>query len=279
MNKYLFSLLLSLFTVGIINAQDVKMPAPSPLSTIKQDFSTSHIEVVYSRPSARDRKVFGGLVPYGQLWRTGANATTKITFGEDITIKGKEVKAGTYALYSIPGEKEWEFIINKGTGNWGANGLKQEEDVLRFKATPIKNTNKVETFTFNIDNITINSCDVVLTWDNTLVKFTVKADNDKRITDYLENSINNPKLPYQQAANYYLETGKNLDKAAIYADKAIEANPTAFWLYWLKARIHQKQGNKSAAIAAAEKTAAMAKGTPYEEEYRRNADGLIKSMK
>src|SRR5690606_8651091 len=139
--------------------------------------------------------------------------------------------------------------------------LKKEEDVLRFKATPIKNTNKVETFTIYVDNITINSCEVVLMWENILVKFKVKADNDKRITDYFEKSINNPKIPYQQAANYYLETGKNLDKAAIYADKSIEANPSAFWLYWLKARIHQKQGDKAAAIAAAQKTAEMAKGT------------------
>lgn len=279
MNKFLFTFLLSMLTVGLVNAQELKLPQPSPLSTVNQEFSTSNIEIAYSRPSARGRKIFGDLVPYGKVWRTGANATTKITFGEDVNIKGTEIKAGTYALYSIPGEKEWEFIINKGVGNWGASGLKKEEDVLRFKATPIKNTNKVETFTIYVDNITINSCEVVLMWENILVKFKVKADNDKRITDYFEKSINNPKIPYQQAANYYLETGKNLDKAAIYADKAIEANPSAFWLYWLKARIHQKQGDKAAAIAAAQKTAEMAKGTHYEDEYRRNAESLIKSMK
>jgi tetratricopeptide (TPR) repeat protein len=117
-----------------------------------------------------------------------------------------------------------------------------------------------------------------LNWENTKVAIPVVADNDKRITDYLEKSINEPKRPYQQAANYYLETGKDLNKALAYTDKAIEENKEAFWLYWLKARIYQKQGNKKEAIAAAQKSATLAASTPYAGEYQRNAENLAKQM-
>ncbi len=262
-----------------LHAQDLKLPAPSPTATIKQDFSTSSIEVNYSRPSLRGRKAFGKIVPFGQVWRTGANNATKITFGEDVSLKGNLVKAGTYALYTVPGEKEWKVIINKGIGNWGTSGFEDKDDVAQFTVPAARTAEKVESFTISVDNITNKTCDLVLSWENTKVIIPVTADNDKRITDYLEQSINTPRRPYQQAANYYLETGKNLDKALTYADKAIEENPKAFWIYWLKARIYQKQGNKAEAIAAAKKSADAAVGTPYAEEYKRNADNLAAEMK
>lgn len=276
MKRYFLTFLASSFFFFSATAQELKMPAPSPTATLKQEFSTSSIEVNYSRPAMRNRKVFGELVPYGQIWRTGANGATKITFGEDVILNGNLVKAGTYALYTIPSEKEWKVIINKGIGNWGASGFDAKDDVATFSVQADKTNKTVQSFTISVDNITNNSCNLVLAWENTEVSINVKADNDKRITEYLEKSINEPKRPYQQAANYYLETGKNLDKALVYADKAIEENPKAFWLYWLKARIYDKQGNKKAAIEAAEKSAAAAVGTPYADEYKRNAESLKK---
>lgn len=259
-------------------AQDLKLPAPSPTATIKQDFSTSSIEIVYSRPSMRGRKIFGDLVPFGKVWRTGANSATKIVFNEDVSLNGHALKAGSYALYTVPGEKEWKVIINKGISNWGVSGFDAKDDIAEFTVPVAKTGEPVQSFTISVDNITGTKCDIVLSWETTKVSIPVTADNDKRITDYLEKSINQPKRPYQQAANYYLETGKDLNKALTYADKAIEENKDAFWLYWLKARIYQKMGNKKEALAAAQKSATLAASTPYADEYKHNAESLAKQM-
>lgn len=261
------------------NAQELKMPAPSPSATIKQDFSTSNIEISYSRPAARGRKIFGGIVPFGEVWRTGANSATKVTFGEDVKLNGKAIKAGSYAIYTIPGEKEWKVIINTGVSNWGVSGFNEKDDVASFTIPVTKTSETVQSFTISVDNITMNTADITMAWENTKAVMNVVAENDKRITDYLETSINTPKRPYQQAASYYLETGKNLDKALEYTDKAIAENPQAFWLHWLKARIYQKQNKKAEAIAAANKSAEAAASTPYATEYKRNAEKLAAEMK
>jgi len=259
-------------------SQDMKLPAPSPTAVIKQDFSTSAIEITYSRPSMRGRKIFGDLIPFGQVWRTGANAATKISFGEDVMLAGQLLKAGTYALYTIPGETTWKVIINKGISNWGVSGFDEKDDVLQFDIPAKKTADAVQSFTIAVENLNGNKCDLVLSWENTKVTIPVFADNDKKITEYLETSINSPKRPFQQAANYYLETNQNLDKALEYTDKAIAENKDAFWLYWLKARIYQKQGKKTEALAAAQKAADLAASTPYASEYKRNSDNLKKQM-
>lgn len=277
--KRLFStLMLSAVVVGAV-AQDFKMPAPSPTTTVKQEFSTSFIELIYSRPAMRGRKIFGDLVPYGKVWRTGANAATKISFGEEVSVGGQKVPAGTYSLYTIPGEKEWKIIINKNTGNWGATGFDDKDDIATFTVPTHKISETIQSFSISVNNITLNSCDILLLWENTAVMFQVKADNDKAITEYLDKQLQGDKPPYQQAANYYLETNKNLDQAVAYADKAIEANKDAFYLYWLKARILAKQGKKADAIAAAKMAADKAATTPSAEEYNAYYQGMMKDLK
>lgn len=265
MKKIIYTIAAIACLTSGLNAQDLKMPSPSPATTVKQDFSTSFIEINYSRPSSKGRKVFGDLVQYGQAWRTGANAATQITVGEDVSIKGNILKAGTYSMYTIPGEKEWTVVFNSVTGGWG--NVKEQTDLFRIKVPVTKTAESVQTMLIYIDNITNNSCDLVITWEQVKVAVPIVADNDARITKYLEDAINNPKIPYQQAANYYLETGKNLDKAAVYADKALAQNPNAFWLYALKAKILHKQGKKNEAIEAATMAADKAKGTPYANDY------------
>lgn len=260
------------------NAQDFKMPAPSPTANVKQDFSTSSIEISYSRPAMRGRKIFGDLVPFGKVWRTGANSATKLTFGEDVTIGGQPVAAGSYALYTIPGEKEWKIILNKGTGNWGTDGFDYKDDVATFTVPSHQLPITIQSFSISINNITINSCDIDLLWENTAIVIPVKADNDKRITDYLESQMNTDKPPYQQAANYYLETGNHLDKAAEYAGKAIDANPKAFYLYWLKARILQKLGKKTEALEAAKKAADAAASSAFANEYKMDYERMKKEL-
>ena len=263
-------------TVLTAAAQDFKMPAPSPTTTISQDFSTSKIEINYSRPAIRGRVIFGELVPYGKVWRTGANGATKLTFGEDVNMAGKQLKAGTYALYTIPTEKEWKVIINTGVSNWGVSGFDDKDDVIAFSVPVQKTSETVQSFTISIDNITINSADITMAWENTKVVIPIKADNNDRIVQHLEKELQGEKPPFQQAANYFLETNQQLEKAAAYADKAIDANPDAFYLYWLKARILDKQGKHQEAIAAAQKAADSAASTPYAEEYKGHLKELQK---
>lgn len=278
MKRLSFILLSALLTSGVY-AQDLKLPALSPTSKLTQEFSTSNIEISYSRPSMRGRKIFGELVAFGNVWRTGANSATKVKFGEDVTVGGQAVKAGEYALYTIPGVAEWEIILNKGVGNWGNAGYDKADDVARFKIAPKALDKNVQTFTINIGNITYSSCNIELMWEKTKIIIPVKANNEERLSASIDKAINNPNIPYFQAANYYFETDQNLDKAIVYVDKALEANPKAFWMWSLKARIAQKMGKKDDAINAANKAMEVAKGSAFEAEYVNNMTKLINSYK
>lgn len=278
--KYLSLALVFMF--GIIlntNAQDLNLPALSPTAKITQQFSTSNIEVDYSRPSARGRKIFGGLVPYGEMWRTGANAATKITIGEDLYIGGSMIKAGQYSLYTIPGATEWTIIINKSLKNWGNSNYSADEDVARFKVKPKKINNMIETFTITIGDITFNSCNIVLKWEYTKVIIPVKADSDERIAKEIEKAVEHPSIPYYQAARYYNTVDKNLDKALEYITKALEERNDAFWMWNLKAQIAQKLNKKDIAIEAANKAMEVSKGTSYEGEQKRANEKIINSFK
>lgn len=277
--KFISILALALVATVTISAQELKLPALSPTSTITQEFSTTKTEIVYSRPSMRGRAIFGDLVPFGSVWRTGANAATKITFGEEVEIGGTTIKAGSYSFYTIPGQSEWEIIINKNTGNWGAMGYDTKDDVVRFKVKPTTLNSTVETFTMSIGNITFSSCTIDLAWEKTLVSVPVKANNQERLAANIDKAINNPNIPYQQAATYYYETNQNLEKALDYATKAAEKNPKAYWLFMLKARIAAKLGNTSVAKEAANKTIEVAKGTDGEAEYTKAAKELLATLK
>lgn len=270
------ALIASLATTSF--AQGLKLPALSPTAKITQSFSVTEMSIEYSRPSMRDRKIFGGLVAFGEVWRTGANAATKVTFGEDVTIGGTDVKAGSYALYTIPGATEWEIILNKGIGNWGTGGYSTDDDVARFKVKPTKINNATETFTITIDDITFNSCEITLKWENTKVVIPVKADNAARIAKDITAAVEEPNIPYYQAASYYNETDQNLTKALEYVTKAVEGRPDAFWMWHLKAKIAKKLGKKDIAIEAANKAIEVSKGSAYEAEQKRNNEAIIKSL-
>ncbi|RYD55772.1 MAG: DUF2911 domain-containing protein [Sphingobacteriales bacterium] len=279
MKRLSFALLFMLSASAASFAQDLKLPALSPTSKITQEFSTSSIEISYSRPSMRGRKIFGELVAFGNVWRTGANSATKVKFGEDVVIEGNNIKAGEYALYTIPGEKEWEIILNKGVGNWGNAGYATTDDVARFKVAPRMMDKNVNTFTMQIGNITYNTCNIEMMWEKTKVIIPVKVNNEERLSAAIDKAINNPTVPYFQAANYYYESGQDLNKANQYVDKALEQNPKAFYMWALKARIAQKMGKKEDAIAAANKSMETAKGSAFEAEYMRNNQKIIDSYK
>jgi hypothetical protein len=275
MKRFLLALFVAGSAFSVANAQDLKLPALSPSAKITQGFSTSEIEIAYSRPSVRGRKIFGDLVPYNTVWRTGANSATKVKFGEDVTMGGQAVKAGEYALYTIPGATEWEVILNKGLGNWGANGYNTADDIARFKIKPRETEKLVNTFTINIGNITFNSCNLELAWEKTKLIIPITADNQARLTAAIDKAITTPNIPYYQAASYYYETNQNLEKAYEYVSKAVDANPKAFYMWHLKAKIAQKTGRKADALAAAQKSIELTKGTPNEREYKNNNQKVI----
>ena len=257
MKKLVFSLL-AFVMIGIGANAQIKTPSPSPTQTIKQDFALSSIEITYSRPSTKGRIVFGDLTPYGKIWRTGANAATKIKFGEDVKVGGVAVKAGEYALYSIPNKDEWEIIINKGANNSGLNGYKEADDVARFKVKSSALAASVEMFTIQIANQTGSSADIQVMWEKTAVAIPVVADIDTKIMSSIDRAMNVDTKPYFESASYYYEAGKDLPKALAWANKATEANPKAYWIFLLKAKIEAKMGNKVAAMETSKKSLELA---------------------
>lgn len=278
MRSLIQALVILLVTTSMVG-QELKLPSLSPSSTISQEFSTSKIEITYSRPSMRGRKVFGDLVPFGSVWRTGANAATKITFAEDVQIGGRTIKPGTYSLYTVPGATEFEVIINSATGSWIPGGFPKSEDVVRLMV-PAKTLDRdVETFTLQFSNITYSSCTIDIMWERTMVSVPVLVSNQDRLVKAIDRAITNPNIPYQQAATYLYESGQELDKALEYAGKALERNPNAYWLAMLKARIAAKLGRNDVAREAASKTIELVRGTGAQAEYTKSAQDLINTLK
>jgi hypothetical protein len=264
---------LSLATVA-----QVRMPAPSPTQTIKQEFGISSIELTYSRPSAKDRKIYGDLVPYNKLWRTGANAATKIVFKDAVEIGGKKVDTGTYVLYTIPGVDSWEVILNKGLSNWGIDGYKETEDVVRFKAEPMKSKDRVETFTMQFTDVLPESCKLEILWDKTTVAIPIKVNFKDRVRAQINAAMETDKKPYWQAAQFYNEYDKNLPKALENASKAAEANPKAFWILLYKAKIQKEMGDNAGAMATSKKSWELAKEAKNDDYMKMNED-LQKTLK
>ena len=267
--------LMALAMAFISQAQTVKVPAPSPLQTLKQNFALSEITIEYSRPSARGRAVYGDVVPFGKVWRTGANGSTKITFGEDVKVEGKAVKAGTYALYSIPGKDSFTFMLYKDLKLGGdVANYSAENELIRFAVKSSKVTEKVETFTMNVSDITATSSNIELTWENTRAAFNVTADIDASIMAAIDKAINKDNKPYYQAASYYYDNNKDMKLALEWVNKAVEQNPKAYWVVLLKAKIELKLKDKAAAKASAEKVIEMAKADK-DDAYIKNGENLL----
>lgn len=247
------------------SAQELKVPILSPISEVKQELALSEVTLSYSRPSAKGRKVFGDLVPYGQIWRTGANASTKLTFTEDVKIEGNNLKAGTYALYSIPGEKEWTMIIHSNTRlrALAGNVYKPEDDVFRFKVTPGKTSNYVETFTIGFGDITTNTAKLILSWENTEVKFGIEFDVDSRMNEQIAKLLAAPGVMSHQnyflAAEYYLHNDKDMAKADEWIRAAMDKSAKNSRYGLLRAKILHKAGKKDEALKVVAEANAWAK--------------------
>lgn len=271
---------MALAAVLLITAADaqVKMPAPSPGQTIKQDFGLGTVEVKYSRPVAKGRKVFGDLVPFNKVWRTGANAATLITFTQAVEIMGKKVDTGTYALYTVPGQDNWEIILNKGVKNWGSDGYTESDDVVRVKVPAMKMDKKVESFTIQFADVKPETAELHLMWDKTAIAIPMTASIRENIRGQLDAAMKTDKKPNWQAAQYYNEFEKNPPKALQYATAAVADNPTAFWVWLYKARIEKDMGDKAAAMASSKKSWELAKAAKNDDYVKMNED-LQKGLK
>lgn len=262
-----------------VNAQGLKTPAPSPTQTLKQNFALSEVTIEYSRPSVKGRVIYGDIVPFGKVWRTGANASTKITFGEDLTVEGMPVKAGTYALYTIPGVDSWDIMLYKDlTLGGNVTDYKAADEALRFKVKPTALAQTVETFTINVTDITSKNANVELCWDKTRVAFKLAVDIDPVIMKNIEKNVINDSRPYFAAATYYYENDKDQNLALQWADKAFQANPKAYWIAHLKAKIQHKLKDNKGAIATAEQSMAIAKADS-DDNYVRLNEKLIAQIK
>ncbi len=240
-------------------AQSIKTPPPSPPQFVRQDFGISNIELSYSRPGVKGRSIFGDLVPYGKVWRTGANQATTLTFGDDVTIGDSRIPAGKYGLLTIPGADEWTIIITHQLDVTSPAAYKQDQDVVRVKVKPMSMPFSVETFTIFFGDVTANSCNLSLCWDKTIVMLPIKTDIDSRVMTQIDNAMNKDNHPYFTAALYYLDNGKDLNKALEWFDKAIAQDPTAFYAVYQKARCQAKMGKKQDAIATAKKSIELSK--------------------
>lgn len=264
-----------LFSISA-SAQNLKTPAPSTTQTIKQDFALSSIEINYSRPSMKGRDIFGGLVPYGEKWRTGANGPTTFTFGQDVTVGGKAVKAGKYSVIAVPASSSWEILLCKaGTSVFN---FKDESVVTSFTANSINLPFDVETFTIMVSNVTNNTADIDILWANKMATIPVSADIDADIMSQIDKVMNNDNKPYFAAASYYYENGKDINKTVEWAKKAADAQPDAYWVRHLLAKANAKAGNKAAAITAAKASMELAqKGGNM--DYVRLNEALLKTLK
>jgi hypothetical protein len=268
-------------SIGNLTAQQIQMPQASPAAQISQKVGLTDVSVEYSRPSMRGRKIFGELVTYGEVWRTGANAATILTFSTDVKIEGNDIPAGSYALYSIPGKTEWTMILSSNIKLWGAVGYSDVDDVLRFKVKPGKTGQKYETMEINFVDITDTGSTIALKWENTRVKFRIETEVDSIVMSQIKELVidqqpQNPGL-YYQAANYYFTNNKDMQQAYEWIIKSVEDDPK-YWTMHLKAKIELALGKKNEAIDSANKSMEMAKEAKNPDYVGLN-ERLIKSIK
>lgn len=251
-------------------AQEFEVPATNSRAVIKQRLAATDIEVVYNRPCAKGRTIFGGLVPYAQVWRTGSDASTKISFSTPVSVNGKKLEPGTYELFTIPGKDEWTIILQQNRSQWGSYSYKPEQDVLRTAVPAKKMQEHVETFTIGFDNITSAGAALVLSWEKTRVPVQLSVDLKETVLPQLEASLlKEGRKPYFKAAMFYFENDMGIDRAAELMALAIKENPGHLGMLYRQALILERKGDTRGAIEASEHSLREAEKSPKElkEEY------------
>ena len=264
--KKIFLLAIIFGLTSIVFAQ-VDLPRPSPKASIMQRIGVTDVTITYSRPGVKSRVIWGELVPYEKVWRTGANEATTISFSTDVKIEGQNLPAGTYALFTIPGKREWTFIFNKTSDQWGAFDYKQDQDALRVKVKPEEGPDE-EWMNFIFRNLTVNSADVVLRWAKLKVQFGIQTDTVGKVMADCRAGMKNLKADDSRTprgcAQFAADNNGDMTEALQWIDKSI-AVKEAFNNLAVKARLQAKAGKKAEAIQTANKALTLTKDVPAED--------------
>ena len=254
-------------SIGMLNAQ-IKIPNASPLSKVQQEIGLTQVTIEYSRPMLKGRKIFGAVVPYGEIWRTGANAATTLEFESDLTLNGIPVPKGKYALYTLPGKKEWTVILSINTKLWGAGGYLKLNDFTRFTVQPETTESPIETFTIDLRNFTENSAELVIEWEKTRLRIPIGLDTDSKVfkqirEQLLSSNAQNKAADYYNAAMYYYTKKLNMNQALQWMQKAVTMKPGAFWYQYFYAEMlaHEEQLEKAKKMALEAKEKAQISST------------------
>ena len=257
------------------NAQ-LSVPVPSPAAKLKQTVGLTDVVVKYSRPSMRGRTIFGDLVPYDKIWRTGANARTTITFSDDVTIDGQEVKAGSYAIFTKPGMTSWEVYFYDEADGFGTP---QELDESKVVAKTTAEVNEIpfdiQTFTISLDALHNNGATLGMFWERAYVGVPIEVPTKAKADESIEMVFGGPSgNDYFAAAYYYYSEKRDLEKAKEWIDKAVASNDKAFWMTRQQSLIYAELGEKEAAIKAAKKSLEVAEEAGNADYVKMNKDSL-----
>lgn len=269
--------LIAVFAITFSVKAQIDTPAPSPFSKIEQKVGLTDVTLEYSRPSMKGRTIFGNLVPYGKVWRLGANMNTKITFSDDVTVGGTTLKAGTYAVYATPNQSNWEVMFYTDSNN---GGLPQnwDDSKVAAKVSPAVNILPfdIETFTMSFDNLSNSSATLGMFWSNVYVGVEFNVPTDAKVSSAIERTMKGPSSgDYYASAVYYLEEGKDINQAKAWMDKAISMMETPrFWHLRQQSLILAKAGDKKGAIEAAKKSLSGAKEAGNDDYVKMNTDSL-----
>ena len=265
---------------GTVNAQ-ITMPAPSTTASIKQPVGMAEITLDYSRPSAKGRKIMGEIVPFGAMWRTGANQPAKFTTTDSLTVAGKGLPKGTYIIMTKPGKDAWEVMFNKNpkANATDEKALYPEDNVVSISVPAVKTGMMVETFTMGVNNITNTSASLDMMWENTLVSIPFTNDIDSKIMAQIKQKLDGPTQgDYYAMSQYYFDSGKELSKSLDFIDKAL-AKGERFWMLRHKSLVLSKMGDKKAAIEAAKKSLAAAQEAKNMDYVRMNEKSIAEWSK
>ena len=275
MNRIILSLFVAVFTLTV-NAQ-ITTPQPSPLQKIEQIVGLTDITVEYSRPGVKGRTIFGDLVPFNEIWRTGANGNTKITFSTDVTIDGNKIEKGSYTIFSVPTEKSWDIVIYEETKSGTPKKLDETKIVAKMNVPTQNIPMVIETFTISFDDMTTNAAVLGIMWENTYVGFKIETPVEEIVTKQITTVMNGPSAnDYYAAAVYYLENGKDIKKAQTWIDKSVEmmSDSPKFWVLRRQALIHAKAGDKKGAIKAAKESLKLAEKAENAGYIKMNTESL-----
>lgn len=283
MKNTLFALLLIFGASASVNAQ-IKSPQPSPAAELEQTVGLTDLTIAYSRPGVKGRTVFGDLVPYGKVWRTGANKAVQFSTSTAITFGGKDVPAGDYALFTLPGKDKWDVILYTETEIWGTPETWDNAMEAARVTVNVKNLNdNVESFTISIDNIQNGTnADLNISWAKTKVTVKITAPTNEIAQKSIDETMAGPSSgDYYSAANFYLTADKEMDQAYVWIKKSIEMREgeTPFWMLRRRSLIEAKLGMTKEAIATAKLSMAAAEKAGNTDYVKMNKDSIAEWSK